>query len=299
MTASTALQNARANGATTPEIGRSMVLPDLVVNYHDVGPATAPPVLLIHGSGPGVTAWANWRLTIPDLARSWRVVAPDMAGFGYTEVAGGQVPDRAMWLRQLVGMLDALRIGRVSVIGNSFGGALALALASEYPQRVERLVLMGAVGLSFPLTEGLDKVWGYTPSPESMRGLLDVFVCDKSRLTDDLVDMRYRASLRPGVQERFAALFPPPRQRGIEMLALAPERVRHVWQPVLLLHGREDEVIPVAVSQRLHALLPHSRLQVVERCGHWVQIEHPETFTRAVTAFLRDGLNDLHAYPGP
>ena len=137
-----------------------------------------------------------------------RVIAPDMAGFGYTRVAEGVTPDRALWVRQLVDLLDALGLQQVSVVGNSFGGAIALALASEHPQRVRSLVLMGAVGVSFPLSEGLDKVWGYVPSHAAMRELLDVFVYDPSFITDDLVDMRYRASIRDDVQARFAALFP-------------------------------------------------------------------------------------------
>ncbi len=271
--------------APIPEIGRELITGSITTNYHDQG--SGEPVLLIHGSGPGVTAWANWRLTIPRLSQQMRVIAPDMAGFGYTRVGEGVTPDRALWVRQLVDLLDALGLQQVSVVGNSFGGAIALALASEHPQRVRSLVLMGAVGVSFPLSEGLDKVWGYVPSHAAMRELLDVFVYDPSFITDDLVDMRYRASIRDDVQARFAALFPAPRQRGIDAVALPVVQLRAIRQPALLLHGRQDRVIPLAVSHKLQALLPKARLEVIEHCGHWVQIEHPDEFVAHVSAFLQ------------
>ncbi|MES2191932.1 MAG: alpha/beta fold hydrolase [Pseudomonadota bacterium] len=267
-----------------PEIGKSMKLNGMVVNYHDVG--TGSPVLLIHGSGPGVTAWANWRLTIPELSKHARVIAPDMAGFGYTSVDGTAIPDRAMWLSQLTGLLDGLGLQRVSLVGNSFGGGLALAFAHAFPERVDKLVLMGAVGVSFPISEGLNKVWGYTPSLEAMRELLGIFVYDSSFVSEDLVEMRYRASTRADVQQRFAALFPEPRQQSVDRLALSAEQLSSIRAGTLIIHGRQDKVIPLAVSEKLKALLPESRLEVIEKCGHWVQIEHPQQFTQLVMDFL-------------
>jgi 2-hydroxymuconate-semialdehyde hydrolase len=116
------------------------------------------PVLLIHGSGPGVSAYANWRLTIPALAERFQVVAPDMAGFGFSERPAHASYDLALWVGQVVGLLEALGLERVSVVGNSFGGAVALRLATSHPELVDRLVLMGSVGVPFPITAGLDAV---------------------------------------------------------------------------------------------------------------------------------------------
>jgi 2-hydroxymuconate-semialdehyde hydrolase len=87
-------------------------------------------VLLIHGSGPGVTAWANWRLVMPALAQSCRVIAPDMVGFGYTERLPGDVHTMEGWVAHAIGVLDALGIERTDLVGNSFGGAIALAWPS-------------------------------------------------------------------------------------------------------------------------------------------------------------------------
>lgn len=269
---------------TSPEIARSLTLGDCTVNVHDVG--QGEPILLIHGSGPGVTAWANWRGVIPVLGQRARVVAPDMLGFGYTRCPPDQVLDQAAWVRQLVDLMDALELPAAHVVGNSFGGAIALALAHRHPERVKRLVLMGAVGLSFPISEGLDKVWGYQPSLGAMRELIGLFAFDQGIVTDELVRMRHVASTRADVQERFARLFPPPRQRGVDMLALPEEALRAINQRTLIVHGRDDRVIPLEVSERLLRLLPHADLHVFGECGHWVQIEKLPGFLRLVGDFL-------------
>ena len=269
---------------TSPEIARSLILGDCAVNVHDVG--QGEPILLIHGSGPGVTAWANWRGVIPVLGQRARVVAPDMLGFGYTRCPPDQVLDPAAWVWQLVDLMDALDLPAAHVVGNSFGGAIALALAHRHPERVKRLVLMGAVGVSFPISAGLDKVWGYQPSLGAMRELIGLFAFDQSIVTDDLVRMRHAASTRADVQERFARLFPPPRQRGVDMLALPEAALRTIAHRTLIVHGRDDRVIPLEVSERLLRLLPHADLHVFGECGHWVQIEKLPGFLRLVSDFL-------------
>lgn len=144
-----------------PEIGAYVDVGGVRTNYLEAG--SGPPLLLVHGSGPGVTAYANWRLNIGDLAGHFRVLAPEMAGFGFSDkpAAGYSM---ASWAGQLVGFLDALGIERTSLVGNSFGGGLGIKVAVEHPERLDRLVLMGSMGVSFPITEGLDQVWGYQPS---------------------------------------------------------------------------------------------------------------------------------------
>ncbi|WP_174910116.1 alpha/beta fold hydrolase [Burkholderia diffusa] len=266
--------------STNPELGRRIVAGGLDTNYHDVG--DGPPVLLIHGSGPGVTAYANWRLTMPALAEQFRVIAPDMAGFGETERPRDYVYSMDHWVDHALGVLDALGVERAHVIGNSFGGALALALAIRAPERVGRLVLMGAAGTRFTLTEGLDAVWGYTPSIANMRGLLDVFAFDRTLVNDELAKLRYDASVRPGYQEAFANMFPAPRQRWVDALASDEVKLRALPHDTLIVHGREDRVIPLDSSMRLLELLPNAQLHVFGNCGHWTQIEHAARFNRLV-----------------
>jgi 2-hydroxymuconate-semialdehyde hydrolase len=270
----------------SPEIGREITAAGYRTNVHDQGEGF--PVVMIHGSGPGVTAWANWRLVIPELAKHRRVIAPDMLGFGYSERPEDQVYTRERWMNHAIGVLDELGLDQVDLVGNSFGGGLALAMAIDHPKRIRRLVLMGSVGVSFPITEGLDKGWGYEPSLENMRQLMDVFAYDKSLLTEELAEMRYQASIRPGFQESFAAMFPAPRQRWIESLASNEEDIRALSHETLILHGREDEIIPLDVSYRLTDLINRAQLHVFGRCGHWTQIEHANRFARLVNDFLNE-----------
>jgi pimeloyl-ACP methyl ester carboxylesterase len=267
-----------------PEIGESAVANGIRTNYLQAG--TGKPVVLVHGSGPGVTAYANWRLTMPDLAKHYRVIAPDMVGFGFTERPADITYDIQTWADQLVGLLDALSIERASVVGNSFGGAIALRVATGHPDRVDRLVLMGSVGVPFTITEGLDATWGYTPSVENMRRLLDVFAYSRELVTDELAEVRYRASIQPGFQESFASMFPAPRQRHVDAMVTPEDKIAQLPHPTLIVHGRDDRVIPLATSLRLLELIDDSQLHVFGRCGHWTQIEHGPEFNRLVDDFL-------------
>jgi len=267
-----------------PEIAHSVRAHGIVTNYHDVG--AGEPVLFLHGSGPGVSAWANWRLVMPACAERFRVIAPDMVGFGFTERPVGITYDLDTWVAQAVGLLDALQIERAHLVGNSFGGALALALAIRHPQRVRRLVLMGSVGVPFTITPALDAVWGYTPSIENMRALLDVFAYDRKLVTDELAQLRYAASIRPGFQESFAAMFPAPRQRWVDAMASREADIRALAHETLVIHGREDQVIPLSNSLTLAQWIPNAQLHVFGHCGHWTQIEHASRFARLVVDFL-------------
>jgi 2-hydroxy-6-oxo-octa-2,4-dienoate hydrolase len=190
------------------------------------------------------------------------------------------------WVRQLLAFLDALELERASIVGNSFGGALALRVAADHPERVDRLVLMGSAGLSWPVTDGLHAVWGYEPSVENMRGLLDLFAYDRSLVTDELAEVRYRASVEPGVQEAFAAMFPPPRQRWLDGMATPEERIAAIPHDTLIVHGRDDRVVPLASSMRLSRLIERSDLVVFGRCGHWTQIERAAEFNALLVTFL-------------
>jgi 2-hydroxymuconate-semialdehyde hydrolase len=191
-------------------------------------------------------------------------------------------------VQQALDVLDALDIERADVVGNSFGGALSLALAIRAPERVRRLVLMGSVGVPFPITEGLDAVWGYEPSLQNMRRIMDWFAHDRSLVNDELAQLRYEASIRPGFQESFAAMFPAPRQRWVDAMASREADIRALPHETLLLHGREDRVIPLATSLTLSQWIPNSQLHVFGHCGHWTQIEHAGRFNRLVADFLAE-----------
>ena len=282
----TAPDKAASANPDNPEIARSVQAAGITTNYHDVGDGF--PALFIHGSGPGVSAWANWRLVMPALTERLRVIAPDMAGFGFSERPAGIRYDLDTWVAQAIGLLDALGLEQADVVGNSFGGALALAMAIRHPQRVRRLVLMGSVGVPFDITEGLDAVWGYTPSFENMRRIMDYFAWDRSLVNDELAELRYRASIRPGFQESFGAMFPAPRQRWVDALASREEHIRALPHETLIVHGRDDRVIPLLTSLKLAEWIDRSQLHVYGRCGHWTQIEHAARFAKLVGDFLTE-----------
>jgi 2-hydroxymuconate-semialdehyde hydrolase len=269
-----------------PEIGKSITAAGIQTNYHDVG--NGRPVMLIHGSGPGVTAWANWRLLIPQLARQRRVIAPDMVGFGYTERPEHFVYQMDSWVAHATAFLDGLGLDQVDLVGNSFGGALALSLAIRHPKRVRRLVLMGSAGTEFEITRGLDEVWGYTPSLQEMRRMLDLFAYDRNLVNDQLAEMRYHASLRLGVQEAYAKMFPAPRQRWVNALASREEDIAALSHPTMVFHGREDKIIPISASWKLFDLIPNAQIHVFGKCGHWTQIEHAARFATLVEGFLAE-----------
>lgn len=275
---------AAAQAAPNPEIGRSVSAGGYATNYHDQG--AGAPVLMLHGSGPGVSAWANWRLNLPVLAQRCRAIGVDLLGFGYTEPARDGVYTMERWLEHLLAFLDALELPRVSLVGNSFGGALSLALAVRHPQRVHRMVLMGSGGLEMELTAGLDAAWGYQPSAANMRRLMEIFAYDQALVSDDLAELRYRASIRPGVFENYARMFAEPRQQRIRDIAQREEDLARIAHPTLIVHGREDRVVPMESSIRLHRLIPDSQLHVFGRCGHWTQIEHAAAFNRMAAEFL-------------
>lgn len=253
-------------------------------HYHDVGEGT--PVLFLHGSGPGVSAYANWQHALPALSAHARALAPDIVGFGHTERPHDVRYSLRTWTDHVWGFLDALGLDRVSVVGNSLGGRIALQMAEDDQDRLDRLVLMGSPGVGMTLTDGLKALRAYEPSPEAMRDLLrGHFAVDPDLITDELVQIRYEASAAPGAHEAYRLMFFHPDHAGSE-LAITEEQVRSVTRPTLLVHGREDNIVPVDVALTMLRLLPDADLHVFARCGHWTQIERARDFNEVVAQFL-------------
>ena len=273
-----------SNVAAIPELGDRVNAAGIVTNLHDVG--VGEPVLLLHGSGPGVTAWANWRLTIPELSKQHRVIAPDLVGFGYTERPAQAEYSLDSWVNHSLGIMDSLGIQKFSVVGNSFGGAIALALAIRHPDRVKRMVLMGSVGVPFLITPELDAIWGYQPSMTNMRTLLDIFAHDRGLVSDELAELRFQASIRPGYQESYEKMFPAPRHRWVDALSSSYAEISSINAQTLIIHGRDDRVIPLENALLLNRLIKNSQMHIFGNCGHWTQIECTKDFNQLVKNFL-------------
>lgn len=259
---------------------------DVETAYLDEG--DGPVVLLLHGSGPGVSAQANWSRTVPALSEHFRVIAPDLLGFGETVRPEGLSYIGPTWAGHVLGFLDTLGVQQCSVVGNSFGGSLSLRLSLLHPNRVERQVLMGPGGLKFTATAALERAWAYQGRTESdMWDLLASFLHNPGLLTPEVVKARHQAAMRPGVLEEYAQMFPAPGQRLIDAGALSPSELRSINQETLIVHGRDDKIVPMSVGVDLVNMVPNAQLHIFGKCGHWVQIEAADRFNRLVLDFLK------------
>jgi pimeloyl-ACP methyl ester carboxylesterase len=244
------------------------------------------PLLMLHGSGPGVSAIANWQNNIGTLSQRFRVLAPDIVGFGATARPDDVTYSLRTWTDQVWAFLDAHGIEKTAIVGNSLGGRIALQMATDSPDRITKMVLMGAPGVGMTLTDGLAALRAYEPSHDAMRDLLrNYFAVDPAMITDELVAIRYEASIADGAYEAYRAMFVDPQHAGSE-LGITEDEVRAIATPTLLVHGREDKVVPVQVSITMLGLLPNADLHVFSACGHWTQIERADEFSALVSDYL-------------
>lgn len=280
--------------STRPEIGKSVKTGEFTTNYLEAGEEHGGiPLLFIHGSGPGVSAYANWRLILPQVAEVSWALAPDMIGFGYSDKpVGGEEGTveygRELWTKQLIDFMDALDLDKVNLVGNSFGGSLAMSVALEHPERVNKIIMMGAMGVRSDIPEGLDIAWGYEPSYENMEELLKLFTYNTDFADDELIESRYQASMEPGFQEAFGSMFPAPRQASQDDLSFPDDVIKTIEHNTLIVHGREDKIIPVENSYRLINLIEDSELHIFGKTGHWTQIERSDEFSTLVKNFIQE-----------
>ncbi len=256
--------------------------PGELTHYHDLGEGT--PVTFLHGSGAGVSAAANWWLNLPDLSREHRTIALDLLGFGQTRPAPGSPYGITAWVDHTVRLLDALGVERTWLVGNSLGGWVAFQMALTHPERLLGIVSMGTGGA--PRTAALARHARPEVSEAGIRKVLHEFVTDASLVTDELVGARYTAARAPGAEERFARVIEA-RDHDRVHHPLDLEALRDFDRPVLLVHGREDTVIPVSRSLQLADVLPHADLHLFSQCGHWSQVERAADFNALVAGFLR------------
>jgi len=275
---------------TTPTVSPPVTTPNTIdaggIATHYLKAGSGHPLLMLHGSGPGVSGTANWQNNIGTLAERFHVLAPDIVGFGDTERPETIVYSLRTWTDHVWAFLDAQGIESASIVGNSLGGRIAMQMAIDQPDRITKMVLMGAPGVGMTLTEGLAALRAYRPSRDAMRDLLrNFFAVNPAMITDELVEIRYQASVANGAFETYEAMFNDPRHKGSE-LGITEEEVRAITTPTLLIHGREDKVVPLAVSVTMLGLFPNADLHVFSACGHWTQIERADEFSALVADYL-------------
>lgn len=256
-----------------------------------------PPVLLLHGGGPGASGVSNYARNIAALARDHRVIVPDLPGYGRS-TKGIDASDPFGFLADGIrGLLDRLGLERAHLVGNSYGGACALRLALDTPDRVDRMVLMGpgGVGTTRALpTPGLNSLLNYYTGDGPSRPKLEKFirthlVFNAADVPDSAIDERYRASIDPEV------VAAPPLQRPSGRGALGTvwkmdftrdPRLSRLPVPTLVLWGAQDKVNRPSGARMLAERMPNCDLYAVANTGHWVQFERPELFNRLCADFL-------------
>jgi 2-hydroxy-6-oxonona-2,4-dienedioate hydrolase len=261
------------------------------LHYHEAG--SGHPVILLHGSGPGATGWSNFSRNIGPLAEHFHVYAVDMPGWGESHAVSRDEVDHPESLRQF---MDALGIERAALVGNSMGGVTVMAMAIKHRERVSHAITMGSGHMQTPKlfgagdgpTEGLKVLFAAyaDPTPENMFRLVDVMTYGPEHATEELARARSEATLaRPDHVQNFLEGLPKggPVREWFDLEAL-----RDVQIPTLLLHGRDDRVVPYEDSLHFVARIPNSRLVLVNRCGHWLMIEHADEFNRLVTEFVQN-----------
>lgn len=262
------------------------------IHYMEEG--SGPAVLLLHGGGPGASGQSNYSRNIEALATRFRVIVPDMPGYGRSSKDISATDPFGDLATSMHGFLDALRVERTHVVGNSLGGACALRMALDRPERVGRLALMGPGGVDTthsPPTAGLRCLLNYYegegPSLAKLETFIrDYLVYDGSDVPDALIRARYEASIDPEV------LAAPPlrRPKGLpDFRALDFTRDRRLGTletPTLVMWGTDDKVNRPTGGRSLQRRMPNCDLYLFSRTGHWVQWERAEEFNAAVSAFL-------------
>ena len=264
----------------------------LDIHYHEAG--SGRPLIMLHGSGPGVSAWSNFRHNLPVFADGFRVIMPDLPGFGGTGLPELDEVYTVASARWIVRLMDHLGIESAAFVGNSMGGAVVAEMASLFPERVERMAIMGSGGLSVSLfqtepSEGFQRLFAFLQDPtrERLVEWIRTMVHDQSLVTDELVDERMSNATADGVLDRtraiFGAMFNPVLRESYTPLW---KNVESITTPTLMLWGREDRMLPYDQAHFATRWLPDVELHTFAHCGHWIQVERKNDFERVVGEFL-------------
>ncbi|MFJ5780020.1 alpha/beta fold hydrolase [Streptomyces sp. NPDC093094] len=254
------------------------------------------PVLLLHGGGPGASGVSNYSRNIAELAEEFRVIVPDLPGYGRSSKGIDPTDPFGALAAGIRGVLDQLGLEKAHFVGNSYGGACALRLALDTPQRVDRMVLMGPGGIgttrALP-TPGLNSLLNYYTGDGPSRQKLEKFirnylVFNAAQVPDSIIDARYQDSIDPEV------VAAPPLRRPKSLRALwkmdftRDRRLNRLAVPTLVLWGTADKVNRPSGGRMLAGHMPNCDLYEVSNTGHWVQWERADLFNQLCADFLAD-----------
>jgi 2-hydroxy-6-oxonona-2,4-dienedioate hydrolase len=274
------------------ETSRFLDTPKGKLHYHVAG--DGPPLLLLHGSGPGVSGWANFRGNLPAFAREYTTYALDFPGFGKS-----YSPDANPLVYGPTGVLeflDGMGLGPLPIIGNSMGGNVAARVAAEHPERVTRLASIGGVGLSLfspSPPEGIKLLVQFVDDPtrENLLRWMESMVYDTAILTDEFVQLRWESATDPDAPVDIKKLYNRQMLEGMRRgraagAAATVAMMTKIQAPTLVMAGRDDRVTPMESAFAAMRLIARSELHVFHDCGHWVMIERKEEFENVTLAFL-------------
>jgi 4,5:9,10-diseco-3-hydroxy-5,9,17-trioxoandrosta-1(10),2-diene-4-oate hydrolase len=270
---------------------------DITLHYHEAGEATeigaGLPLVMLHGGGPGASAWSNFGSALPRFASQFRTLLVDQPGFGASDKPAIEGHFFTFAADKLALLLDELGIEKIHLLGNSLGGGTATRFALKYPKRVGRLILMGPGGVSQNLfapdpTEGIKALFAFSgePTRERLRAFISTMVVNQALVTDELVEERFAAATAPGAREAMASMgasFWNPDTMEEGMLWREAYKIRH---HTLLTWGREDRVNPLDGGLLALKTIPKASLHVFPNCGHWAQIEAADEFFSVSSGFL-------------
>jgi pimeloyl-ACP methyl ester carboxylesterase len=275
------------------EKSRFVEIEGVRVHYQEAGTPDAPPVLLIHGFCASNFVWSE--TLVPLAEAGFRVIAPDLIGFGFSGKPKGGEYTIEMQARMICGLMDALGVERATLVGSSYGGAVAAVCALDHGERVERLVLVGAVSND----EVPRRVWLRLAASPVVGEVISPVLLDARRLVKRhlrrtyaaqngflLDEERITAHQRPLLAaDTHRAILRTLRRWSAERIELEAERIT---QPTLLVWGAHDREVPLKSGERLHELIKGSRLFVFPNCGHLPQEERPQELVALVAEFCRD-----------
>ncbi|HWE54207.1 MAG TPA: alpha/beta fold hydrolase [Acidimicrobiales bacterium] len=259
------------------------------LHYHEAG--SGPALVLLHGSGPGVSGWSNFRGNFPVFADRFRTVIMDMPGFGRSDRPEFDRAYPRVAADHVLRLLDGLGIEKAHLLGNSMGGYVAFEFALAHPDRVDRLVGMGPGGLAANIlgpeqSEGGRRLSDFmmSPSKQAMEAWVDTMVANKKVVDDALIEERLANALAPGALESAMAIFMSLGQHPEQIPLYA--RVKGITAPTLITWGRDDRMLPVEGSLFGFRQMPNAELHLFSKCGHWAQVERKDDFERLVIDFL-------------
>lgn len=264
---------------------QSFLYDGIPIHYIEAGQGF--PLLLLHGTGPGASTQGIWRAILEPLAEKYHVYAMDLIGFGRS----GRKPaepyfDVELWLRQCRAMVNRIEGRQIGVVGHSISGALSLKLAAA-ETRITKVLTTGTAGAAFAMTGALAQGWTFPRNREELKSTTGLLMYDQGLIDDAFLDVREKILFSDDYEMYFARMFSGDKQALLNQVTLTPDELWSVKAEVVLLHGRNDQPVPPAVSLALSEALPSADVHLIAHCGHSIALEHPDKLLSDIALLMR------------